>query len=70
MILMLIWHGSGFAFRYTQPPHLEQQHLSSGVGSFEEIMFTIKTTGNDNIVSYCNGVLINKFHGVRTFLNI
>jgi len=69
MVLMLIWQGSWFAYRYTQPPHLEQQELSSGVKSFEEIIFTTKTIGN-NIVSYFSGVLVNKFDGICTFLNI
>lgn len=41
MILMLIWHGSGFAFRYTRPPHLEHRNIADiGTGTIEEIIFT------------------------------
>jgi hypothetical protein len=41
IILMLIWHGSGFAFRYTRLPHLEDQNISdNGTGTIEEIIFT------------------------------
>ncbi|VVC25271.1 Concanavalin A-like lectin/glucanase domain,SPRY domain,Zinc finger, RING-type,B30.2/SPRY domain [Cinara cedri] len=39
VILMLIWHGSGFAFRYTRPPHLENQQISIQ-GTIEEIVFS------------------------------
>lgn len=38
IILLLIWHGSGFAFRYTRPPHLENQHVPIQE-SVEEIVF-------------------------------
>lgn len=43
-ILMLIWYGSGFAFRYTRPPHLEHQQLSIQ-GSIEEIVFSNMGSG-------------------------
>jgi len=44
LILMLIWHGSGFAFRYIRPPHLKDVH-NSPHGSLEEIMFSNMGTG-------------------------
>ncbi|XP_050053150.1 E3 ubiquitin-protein ligase RNF123-like isoform X2 [Aphis gossypii] len=39
LILMLIWYGSGFAFRYTRPPHLKNKHVSTQ-GALEEIVFS------------------------------
>lgn len=39
MILMLIWRGTGFAFRYSRPPHLENQQISNN-GTMEEIIFS------------------------------
>ncbi|XP_026823070.1 E3 ubiquitin-protein ligase RNF123-like [Rhopalosiphum maidis] len=39
LLLMLIWYGSGFAFRYVQPPHLKNKHISTQ-GALEEIVFS------------------------------
>ncbi|XP_025196504.1 E3 ubiquitin-protein ligase RNF123-like [Melanaphis sacchari] len=39
LILMLIWYGSGFAFRYVRPPHLKNKHVSTQ-GALEEIVFS------------------------------
>eukprot|EP00102_Acyrthosiphon_pisum_P014112 XP_008183980.1 PREDICTED: E3 ubiquitin-protein ligase RNF123-like isoform X1 [Acyrthosiphon pisum] len=39
LILMLIWYGSGFAFRYVRPPHLNNKHISTQ-GALEEIVFS------------------------------
>lgn len=39
MILMLIWYGSGLAFRYTRPPNLENRQMSIN-GTIEEIVFS------------------------------
>ncbi|XP_060863040.1 E3 ubiquitin-protein ligase RNF123-like [Metopolophium dirhodum] len=39
LILMLIWYGSGFAFRYVRPPHLKNKHISTQ-GALEEIVFS------------------------------
>lgn len=44
LILMLIWYGSGFAFRYTRPPHLKNKHVSTQ-GALEEIVFSNMGTG-------------------------
>lgn len=43
-ILMLIWHGSGFAFRYTRPPHLKEHQISTR-RTIEEMVFTNMGTG-------------------------
>lgn len=43
-ILMLIWYGSGFAFRYTRPPYLENHQISTR-STIEEIVFTNMGTG-------------------------
>jgi len=44
LILMLIWYGSGFAFRYVRPPHLKNEHISTQ-GALEEIVFSNMGTG-------------------------
>lgn len=41
---MLIWHGSGYAFRHKRPPHLENYFLHI-TGSIDEIVFTNTGTG-------------------------
>lgn len=45
IILMLIWYGSGFGFRYTRPPHLENQRVSYIQGAIEYIVFDNMGTG-------------------------
>jgi len=50
LILMLIWHGSGFAFRYVRPPHLKNKHISTQ-GALEEIVFSNMGTGYSYITS-------------------
>lgn len=44
VILMLIWFGSGFAFRYIRPPHLEDRSISIK-GPIEEVVFSNMGTG-------------------------
>lgn len=41
---MLIWYGSGFAFRYTRPPHLKKHQMTTR-RTIEEIVFTNMGTG-------------------------
>jgi len=45
MILMLIWYGSGFAFRHTRPPHLENRNNLSLNGTIEDIVFSNMGSG-------------------------
>lgn len=38
IVLMLIWYGSGFGFRHTQPPHLENRRVPPQE-TIEDILF-------------------------------
>ena len=44
LILMLIWYGSGFSFRYVRPPHIKNKHVSTQ-GALEEIVFSNMGSG-------------------------
>lgn len=60
MILMLIWYGSGLAFRYTRPPNLENRQMSIN-GTIEEIVFSNMGAGWYLKIQVCTICVLKTF---------
>lgn len=60
---MLIWHGSGLAFRFTRPPNLENRQMLFN-GSVEDVVFSNMGDGQFYTTIYLFYSEINRLLGL------